>query len=190
MIEQWEDIPGYEAHYKISNKGRVKSLKRKHKSRNQFCEFERTVREKILRSQVGGTGYMKVSLSKNGILKNKNIHRMIAEAFIPNPDGLEQVNHKDCDKKNNCISNLEWCTPEQNSRHAHKLLDLVNPYQGVYGAQHPASKSIVQKTKDGKIINRWGSGMDAVRLGFDSSCISRCCKGESAHHKGYIWEYA
>ena len=108
MFEEWRDIEGYEGLYSISNFGRVKSL-----------NYYNTGKEKLLKQ--GKTGrdkdYYSVALSKNGKLKSYLVHRLVAITFIPNPDNLPQVNHKDEDKSNNCVENLEWCDNNYNSNY-------------------------------------------------------------------------
>ena len=105
-LEEWKDIKNYEGLYQISNFGNVKSLKKKagHSTR---CE-------KILKTHLDKDGYVYVTLCKNNKTHLATIHRLIAEAFIPNPDNLPQINHKDEDKTNNNIDNLEWCTCKYN----------------------------------------------------------------------------
>ena len=102
-MEEWKDIKGYEGIYQISNKGRVKSL-----------NYNRTGKEKIREGTVDNTGYKIISLSKNGKEKKYSIHRLVAQAFLPNPDNLPVVNHKDENKLNNNVENLEWCTHKYN----------------------------------------------------------------------------
>lgn len=101
MNEEWRDILGYEGLYKVSNLGMVYSMKRK----------------KIMKLSKTEKGYYKVYLMKDGTGKHKKVHRLVAEAFIPNPNNLPQVNHKDEDKTNNIVTNLEWCTAEYNSNY-------------------------------------------------------------------------
>lgn len=100
---KWRDIKGYEGLYQVSNLGEVRSL-----------NYGRTGKTRILKPRDNGIGYKTVTLSKNGKIKNFFIHRLVAEAFIPNPNNLPQVNHKDEDKANNIWTNLEWCNHEYN----------------------------------------------------------------------------
>lgn len=189
--EIWKDIPGYEGIYQISSQGRVKSLPRLVKGKNHRCPqgYQCTRKERVLSPAICGTGYWKVGLYKNGVMKNHNVHRMMAVAFIPNPNGYTQVNHKDGNKMNCKLSNLEWCTPSQNGKHAYAVIGIVPHQKNRYGEENNSSKAVLQKTGDGVVVQRWGSAMDAVRAGFDSSCISRCCNGESGRHRGYVWEF-
>jgi hypothetical protein len=108
--EIWKDIPDYEGLYQVSNLGDIRSLKRK-KAIN-------------LLPSIGTDGYYRLNLHKNGG-KTSSIHRIVAQAFIPNPDNKPQVNHKDGNKLNNHFDNLEWCTPKENTNHAH-LTGLAN----------------------------------------------------------------
>ena len=102
-MEVWKDIKGYEGTYQVSSYGRVKSLK--------------YGKERILKSRVNSYGYLHLNLCKNGKSYNKKIHRLIAEAFIPNPKNLPEINHKDENKLNNNIDNLEWCTHKYNTNY-------------------------------------------------------------------------
>ena len=112
MNEEWKDIKGYEGKYQVSNLGKVKSLQRW--SGTKFYD-----REYILNNYVNKkNGYVYVYLTKNNKSKNIRLHRLVAEEFIPNPNNLPQVNHKDCNKENNNASNLEWCTASYNVKYA------------------------------------------------------------------------
>ena len=104
-MEIWKDITGYESLYQISNKGRIKSLQRFVTSKNGSKQL---IKEKIRKTSVTTAGYEYVVLSSNGKCKTLLIHRLVAESFIPNPNNLECVNHKDENKSNNCVDNLEW----------------------------------------------------------------------------------
>lgn len=114
MQEIWKNIKGYEGLYQVSNYGKVRSLDKKVKGSNQYGKiFFVTKKGKQLKSRIKN-GYCNVHLIKNGVLKEFTIHRLVAEAFIPNPNNLPQVNHKDENKANNYVENLEWCTRSYN----------------------------------------------------------------------------
>lgn len=124
MQEIWKDIKGYEGLYQVSNFGRVKSLERV----VNFCEGNkaktqyRTVAEKIKNPSEKDNGYLQICLYKNNKGKHKYIHRLVAEAFIKNPNNYETVNHKNLNKKDNTVKNLEWCSYADNNDHARKNL--------------------------------------------------------------------
>ena len=107
MKEIWKNIKGYEGLYQVSNLGRVKSLERKD-------NLGRKVNEKILKNRNATHGYIAVILSKDSNKKTYRVHRLVAEAFIPNPNKYLEVNHKDENKSNNRIDNLEWCDRKYN----------------------------------------------------------------------------
>lgn len=112
--EIWRDIIGYEGFYMISNKGRVKGLKRKI-SKNGILALHK---EKIRKQGMCGSGYWNVSLCRDGIVKNKMVHRLVGIAFIPNPENKREINHKNNIKTDNDVNNLEWATPRENQLHA------------------------------------------------------------------------
>lgn len=175
MIEIWKDIKGYENIYQVSNLGRVKSLK--------------FGKEKILKPRLKCDGYVDVHLSSKDKDQSPKIHRLVAEAFIPIPEELKkwygtqylQVNHKDENKTNNCVENLEWCSAQYNSmwgtkreRHKEKI-----------------KKSVMQYDMDGTFIKRWNSIKDATYsiVGHKSGRIVDCLKGRCASAYGYMWKY-
>lgn len=122
----WRDIAGYEGLYQISDTGRVLSLQRT----IYRCDgVPHRVRQREMKISRQKNGYMNVRLSYQGNETNKCIHRLVATAFIENPNGLPQVNHVDCDKTNNHVGNLEWCTERHNIHHAHQN-GLMNPCRG------------------------------------------------------------
>ena len=110
MMEEWRAVPGYEGLYEVSNTGNIKSL----------------IKNKIIKYFINKKGYRLVSLSKNGIIKKFSVHRLVAQAFIPNPDNLPQVNHKDEDKTNNNVDNLEWCDAKYNTNYGHRTENAIN----------------------------------------------------------------
>ena len=107
MNEIWKDINGYNGSYKISNFGRVKSIK-----------YDKEI---MLKCWLNSFGYCIVNFSQNGTRKNYRVHRLVAEYFIDNINSLKEVNHIDGNKQNNNVSNLEWCTRQENLKHAHKI---------------------------------------------------------------------
>ena len=180
MREEWKDIEGYEGLYQVSNMGRVRSLDRiivYKDGRVWNCKG------RILKNVKGKNGYLYVNLSKVGnVGKPQNIHRLVAIAFIPNPDNLPQVNHKDEDKTNNTVDNLEWCTAKYNCN---------------YGTAKERQKSKVSKqimgiNKINGYIITFQSAKEAERkTGINCSHISSCCKGRKKYKSagGYIWMY-
>ena len=106
LFEIWKDIEGYEGLYQVSNLGRVKSLK-----------VSKIKSERIRKSYQQSSGYISIVLCKNGKVTNHKIHRLVANAFIDNPDNLPEINHKDEDKTNNCVDNLEWCDSSYNKNY-------------------------------------------------------------------------
>ena len=113
MKEIWKDIQDYEGLYQISNKGRIKSLKRKN-----------VTADKILTPRLDKDGYMLINLYKSNHKTTFKIHRLVAQHFIPNPDNLPQINHKDENKVNNNVTNLEWCSIKYNNNYRNRYSRL------------------------------------------------------------------
>lgn len=122
QTEKWLPVIGYEGCYEVSNLGRVKSVRRTVRS----FPRNRTVPSRILRQSSLRGGYLSVGLWKNHLFKRVTVHRIVAQAFIPNPKKLPQVNHVDGNKLHNRVDNLEWCSREQNMQHAYTH-GLTNP---------------------------------------------------------------
>lgn len=175
MKEIWKDIKNYEGLYQISNLGNVKSLERYVNHLNGV----RIVHEKILKPIIDNTGYYVVSLWKENICERIHIHRIVTENFIPNISNKPFVNHIDGNKLNNCINNLEWCTPKENNIHAYK-----------YGL-NPSRVKVNQYDLNGNFIKTWNSVIEANKF-YKTSHISECCNDKSNRKmaKGYLWKYA
>ena len=170
MKEIWKPIIGYENLYQVSNLGKIKSLKR----------------NIILKPSHNRKGYLQIILYKNKNKKVGRIHRLVAEAFIPNPLNKPQVNHIDGNKANNCIYNLEWCTNSENQKHAFK-----NNLQTNKGNNNPRIRKVNQYDLQGNFIKTWNSIYDIVKeLNIDRSTVWRSCIGKYKQGKGYIWKYA
>lgn len=172
----WKIIDGMGGKIEISSEGQVRS--------------NLTKTPRILKAQVDSKGYLRIRVTINGIKKTIHVHRAVAKAFIPNPDELPQVNHKDGNKANNAVNNLEWCTNKQNARHAME--------NGLWGNVLAATKRhndsikrpvIAYKIKGAPSTKYFDSVSDAERA-FDSRHICSVLKGRRSHVKGWSFQYA
>lgn len=165
MKEVWKPIKNFENLYKISNLGNVKSLFRY---------------KKILKGEKDKDGYGYVKLYKNKKAYNKLIHRLVAEAFIPNPDNLPQVNHIDECKANNVWTNLEWCSNKYN----------INYGTGILRSCTKRSKKVNQYDLQGLLIKTYNSLSEASReTTVPIANICRCCKNERRQAGSFVWKY-
>ncbi len=154
MEEIWKDIAGYEGKYEVSNLGRVRGVERKTTLCNQHGEFQRKEHGRI-KSQCMNRkdGYRNVRLYRDGKERTLYVHRLVAQAFIPNPDNLPEVNHKDEDTTNNRVDNLEWCSSKYNSNYG--VGSLVRHQQKSY--------RVARIDKDGNILREYPSLLEAAR---------------------------
>lgn len=177
IFEEWRDVVGYEGFYQVSNLGNVRSVDR-YIECNGVMRFQKG---KMLSPHMGTFGYKQVILC-NKKTKLFKVHRLVAEAFIPNPNNLPQVNHKDEDKTNNIVENLEWCTCLYN-------LTYNNLHHRRNNINNKGSKPVCQ-IKDGVVINTFPSVNEAARqLNFRCGNISSCCTGRKKSAYGYQWSY-
>lgn len=173
MKEIWKDIKGYEGLYQISNLGNVKSLSKQIIRSNGK---KQTFKEKKLKPGLSKNGYLSVSLFKNGKGKTYMIHRLVAETFIENINNYKCINHKDENKQNNIVNNLEWCTYEYNNQYNDKM-------------KHRRI-NVLQYTKDNKLIKKWDGLINVEKeLGISRNNITSVCKGKRRYAGGYIWKY-
>lgn len=167
--ETWAGIEGFPL-YQISNMGRVKSLKR----------------DIILSTFLAKrTGYLQVEL--NGI--RMSVHRLVGMAFCPGYFEGAWIDHLNAVRTDNRASNLEWVTPGENSLRSFRM-GRKPTYLGKFSAEHATSKPVIATNMETGEETRFECGMDAVRQGYQSSCITRSCRGEAAYHKGHYWRYA
>lgn len=174
--EIWKDIPGYEGFYQASTEGRVRSVDRIVKK----WDGKKLVKGRILIPSANLGGYLFVELFMDGVGKIKTIHRLVAEAFIPNPDNLQQINHKDENKKNNRVENLEWCSGTYNIGYG------TNRER----AAQKMRKSVLVLNRDGSEYGRYpslGSVSDAV--GRCKSAICGYIKNGGVSPIGLIFQY-
>lgn len=177
--EKWKDIKGYEGLYQISNLGRVKSLER-------FTDDGHHVMPKIL-SQSSAKGYLKVGLSKKGKCKTIYVHKLVAEAFIPNVYNLPEINHKDENKENNRVDNLEWCTYYYNIHYG----SAIQRGRGKQLNNKRTSKSVLKIGKNNEIISKYDSINEASRQ-TNINCVNicQCCNKKRKTAGGYKWVFA
>lgn len=161
-MEEWKNIESFEG-YQVSNEGRIKNSK-----------------GNILKCEKSCWGYLRVGLWKDGKQAHKQIHRLVAEAFLPNPQNLPQVNHKDENKQNNSAENLEWCNAEYNMNYGDRNKKISSKL----------SRRVDQIDKvTGEVVRQWESTNECGRNGFNQSCVSECAIGKLKTHKGYVWKY-
>lgn len=180
MDEIWKDIRGYEGLYQVSNLGRVKGLAR-------VSLDKRYLPDRILEGSVYSTGYIVVKLRVNGFAKRFSIHRLVAEHFIPNHENLPVINHKDENKLNNRIDNLEWCTHKYNATYGSARERAMESFK------KNNSKVVYQFSLNGEFICEY----DSVSSAADSTNTRRsevwvCCNmvENSISANGFMWRYA
>lgn len=181
-VEIWKDIEGYEGAYEVSNLGNIRSISRKVlvSCSSRSVGYERNLCGRLLKPKSDKDGYLFVAL---GMGNDSKVHRLVAQAFIPNPDNLPQVNHKDENKQNNRAENLEWCTCKYNNRYG--------THSKRSGEKH--RRGLVQYSKDGIIIRTFVSLIEAeeiLGIRYARSHIHRCCAGEKKSAYGFKWRYA
>ena len=156
-----KDIENFEGLYAITSCGKVWSYRRK----------------KFLKPATDKDGYLRICLCKDGQRKLCGLHRLVAEAYIPNPDNLPQVNHKDENKANNCLQNLEWCDIKYNNNYGTRNDRMASSKK----------KPVLQYDLNGNFIRKWPSAADVGKEA--RSNINHCLKGRQKTAYGYIWKY-
>lgn len=165
MKEKWRPVVGYEGRYEVSNLGRIR-------------------RVKIITPSKKKHGYMQVSLvDESGVRKSLRLHRIVAEAFLPNPDGKPQVNHRDENPENNRADNLEWATAEENTNYGSRTARAA--------AKNGSKTPIVQiDPKMLKVVAEYpGQSAAARATGISLASINACLRGKQRRAGGYLWEY-
>ena len=160
-MEIWKDIEGYEGLYQVSSWGRVKSTYRG---------------GRVLKGRKTKTGYLRINLCKNRNVKEYLVHRLVAQAFIPNPQNKPQVNHIDEDKENNHVNNLEWCTAKENVNHGTRILRIGKA----------RSKPIICIETG---VEYYGARECARQMGLQHSTIIKVLRGTRNHTGGYTFKY-
>jgi hypothetical protein len=182
-MEEWRDIAGYEGLYQVSNLGRVRSLDRV----VECVDSIRRYKGRILKQCRKQNGYMEVVV-KRQCEQHFLVHRLVAQTFIPNPNGYPTVNHLDENKENNKADNLEWVTSAENNAYG---IGCINRKKNAPAASIRSTARPVQKySLEGKLLDEYYSAMEAGRAnGCRQSGISECCNGKQKTAYGYIWKY-
>lgn len=177
MKEIWKDIKCYEGLYQVSNLGRVRSLDRTvWNGAGFFVMYGRILKPRT------STPYSRVTIKQ----KDYYIHRLVAEAFLLNPDNLPQVNHKDENKRNNVAENLEWCDQKYNNTYGTKLERQAQKQRGIMRNNKP----IEQYTLDGIFVSKYLSAtIAAKKCGIDNSSVCKAAHGKHGHAGGYVWRW-
>ncbi|WP_176222084.1 NUMOD4 domain-containing protein [Tuberibacillus sp. Marseille-P3662] len=173
-MEIWKDIEGYEGFYQVSNKGRVKRLPGTVWNGRGFAKKSGGI---LKQSKTRGD-YLMVSLCKDNESRLFRVNRLVASAFIPNPDLLPHVGHNDDNKKNNVVVNLYWTDAKENNTHNGKHLRVGEKL----------SKRVIGIKEEERI--EFNSTLEAGKNGYNASAIRNCLTGRAKTHKGYRWEYA
>lgn len=182
-MEIWKDIEGYENLYQVSNLGRIRSCGRICKTKGNSTQEKKA---KVLVQEITIHGYCRVRLyDNNGKSKHYATHRLVAAAFIDETDRTKQINHKNEIKTDNRVENLEYCTQKENCNYGTRNIRIskINSDNNIW------AKAVIQKDKNGQIIKRYPSRLEASRVtGIDTGHIAKCCIGKRKSAGGYVWE--
>lgn len=182
-IEKGVDFTGL---YQVSNDGLVKSVSRFVVLTGRKTGVRKFIKEQVRSQRKNRGGYMMVTLYKDGVGYDFLVHRLVASAFIPNQDNLPLINHKNKDRTDNHVENLEWCTAEYNSNYADRNECLSRSL-----VKALKRKKVAQIDKDGNTVKIWQSVKEASENGFSMDCLYYCLREKNAKsiHKGFHWRY-
>lgn len=171
---EWKPIEKYEGLYLVSDTGKVFSVRN----------------NRLLKLSLNNAGYYGVEFNIRGKVKKEFVHRLVAEAFLPNPNNYPVVNHKDENPKNNNVSNLEWCTHKYNTNYGTCIQRMTENRTYHSGEDNVKSKAVYQFDLEGNFIARFGGVREASRqLDISSKSISKCCTGVLKQYNGFVFQY-
>lgn len=178
--EEWRDVVGYKGYYVVSNFARIIALNRK--DGIPYCGRAPHLMSPYLTKK----GYLKVCLSKDGTSKAIELHRIVALAFIPNPNGYKYIDHIDTNKENNTVPNLRWCTAKENANNP-----ITKEHYRKYhiGKRNAGRLRPVVAIKNGDIIKVYETLADVIQDGFSKSSVWQACAHPPKKPKGFRWMY-
>ena len=190
-MEIWKDVKGYEGYYQVSNFGRVKSLYREFWSGKDHRILKKYP-EALLKIWLDNGGDEYVTLCKEAKCRKYKVHRLVGEAFIPNPENKPQIDHIDTVRTNNRVGNLRWATRRENNLNPITMKRYSDTKMGDKNPIKKIKKKVLQiDINTNEIIKTWDSAVDAAKeIGVHSSNIYRSIYGQISNCKGYIWKYA
>lgn len=172
-MEIWKDIKNYEGLYQVSNLGNVRSLDHYASNGKKNILYKGRILKQTKHKK---TGYLLATLCKNNKHKSILVHRLVAEVFINNKNKLPCINHKDENKENNCVTNLEWCTHKYNNNYGNNTKKLCKP--------------VLQYDLQGNFVKEYYGANEASRkTGISCTNICKCCRGERKKTKGFIFKF-
>lgn len=177
-MEVFKNIPGLPIYYQASNFGKIKVSERKTTGRWGVQKRK----QKILNPTKDAKGYFFVCLENREI---KKVHRLVALAFIPNPENKPCIDHIDGNKENNNVENLRWVTAKENNNNP----VTIERYKQRKGSLHPSAKKVHQYSKSNILIKIYDCVKDCEEMGFNRNGVARCARGERKLYKGFIWKY-
>ena len=185
-MENWKPVKGFEGYYEVSDLGRVRRVDRLVRTGIRYNEY-RNFKGRILKLHKKRNGYLTVDLSKENIVKTITVHTLVATAFLPREEGQTEVNHKNCDKADNRVSNLEWCTSRENKDHAKANHLYHNPNRKPVKCKQTGTV-FESSYKAAEWVNETKFGNSKQVRGMAGK-IRQACLGHQSTAYGFTWCY-
>ena len=188
--EEWRPVVGWESYYMVSTFGRVATIRREYTtSDGRHCATKQKIRKPVI-EKFPSSSYFMFTFLKDGHHYKMQVHRMVAMAFIPNPNNYPQIDHIDTNGLNNHVENLRWCTPKMNANNPITRKKILQDRQSKKGTHNlKNAKSVVQLSLQGEYIKTYITIREAKKDGFIKNYIIKVCKGKREEYKGYKWMY-